>query len=205
MDEWGLDVVFTGSQKALMNPPGVAAIAASPKAWAVIDRDDRAPRFFWDLRKAKASWDKGETAFTPAVSLLGGLREALRMIHDEGVTQVFARHARLARALRAGVAGLGLEIFPETDRLSDTVTAIRVPPGLEGGQIVRHLHQHYGTVIAGQRTRLSGKIIRLGTMGALAEGDILTDILHLESALRDLGLAMPPGRGVAAVAAALAS
>jgi aspartate aminotransferase-like enzyme len=171
----------------------------------VVERADRVPRFFWDFRKAKAAIDKSETAFTPPLSLIAGLREALRMIGEEGLAHVHARHRRLAAALRAGGEALGLPIFTASSaRRSDTVSVFRVPDGLEGGAIVRHLYEHHHTVIAGARNRLAGRVIRIGTMGAVTEGDILTDLLHLEETLRALGQAVARGAGVAAAASVLA-
>ena len=201
-DDWHLDLVVGASQKALMCPPGIGLVGVSAKAWRAIERG-HAGRYFWDFRKVRASLDKAETPFTPPVSLLFGLLEALRMIDEEGLPAVLARHRRLAGALRAGIAALGLGLFPR-EALSDTVTVINVPAGLEGGAITRHLHARYRTVIAGSRTHLSGKLIRIGTMGYLGDADILTDLHHLERTLADLGHAPPAGAGVAAAAVALA-
>jgi aspartate aminotransferase-like enzyme len=204
-DDWHVDILLSASQKALMCPPGIGLVSVGAKAWAVVERADRVPRFFWDFRKAKAAIDKSETAFTPPLSLIGGLREALRMIDEEGLANVHARHRRLAAALRAGGAALGLDIFTAPSaRRSDTVSVFRVPEGVEGGAIVRHLYEHHHTVIAGARNRLAGRVIRIGTMGALTEGDILTDLLHLEETLRTLGQRVAPGAGVTAAASVLA-
>lgn len=203
MDAWGADIVVSATQKCLMCPPGLGLAAVSPKAWEVIERDDTVPRFFWDFRRAKAAADKGETAFTPPVSLVYGLREALRMIAEEGLTDTIARHRRLAAALRAGCQALGLELFTQ-QAFSNTVTAMKVPSGLEGGAVVAHLRERYRTVIAGSRSqRLQGKVIRIGTMGAITEADILTDLMHLEATLKDLGRAALPDAGVHAALDAL--
>lgn len=204
-DEWHVDILLSASQKALMCPPGMGLVSVGAKAWGVVERGDRMPRFFWDFRKAKAAIDKSETAFTPPLTLIAGLREALRMIDEEGLDNVHRRHRRLAAALRAGGEALGLPIFtaPSASR-SDTVSVFRVPDGLDGGAIVRHMYEHHHTVIAGARNRLSGRVIRLGTMGAVAESDILTDLLHLEETLRALDRPVAKGAGVAAAAALLA-
>ena len=204
MDEWGVDVLVAASQKALMCPPGLAFAALSEKAEKVVDAARGVPRFFFDFRRMKASLLKGETPFTPPVSLVLGLREALAMIEEEGLPAVLERHRRLSAALRAGCVALGLPLFPRAPMLSPTVTAACVPAGLDGGTIVRHMHARYRTVIAGQRTKLSGRIIRFGTMGWVDAGDILTDLHHLECTLRDLGEAPPPGAGTAAAARVLA-
>ncbi|MCD6040938.1 MAG: hypothetical protein K0R40_541 [Burkholderiales bacterium] len=188
MDSWGADIVVSASQKCLMCPPGLGFAAVSPKAWEMVKRDHTVPRFFWDFRRAKASLEKGETAFTPPVSLVYGLREALRMIAEQGLANVIARHRRLSSALRAGCRGLGLEPYNRPSVASNTVVAIKVPDGLEGTAIVAHLRERYRTVIAGSRSpRLHNKVIRIGTMGAVSEADINTDLMHLEATLTDLG------------------
>jgi aspartate aminotransferase-like enzyme len=204
MDDWGIDVLVGASQKALMCPPGLAFAAVSPKALRVIEAASGA-RFFFDFRKAKASSDKSETPFTPPVSLIFGLREALTMIDEEGLPNVFARHRRMAVALRAGFEALGFAMFPTAPMLSPTVTVGLVPNGLEGGTIVRHMHDRYHTVIAGQRTKLSGRVIRIGTMGNIAAGDVLADLHYLECTLRDLGRAPVAGAGTDAAAKVLAA
>jgi aspartate aminotransferase-like enzyme len=203
MDDWGADVVVTASQKSLMCPPGLAMAAVSAKAMRVIDAASGMPRFFFDFRKAKASLDKGETPFTPPVSLILGLREALAMIGEEGLPAVLARHARLAGALRAGFEALGLPMFPKAS-FSATVTVGVVPEGLDGSTIVRHMYANYRTVIASQRTKLDNRVIRIGTMGFVGPADILADLHYLECTLRDLGRTPTPGVGVQAAAAVLA-
>ena len=205
MDEWGVDVLVAASQKALMCPPGLAFAALSEKAERVVEAARGVPRFFFDFRRMKSSLLKGETPFTPPVSLVLGLREATAMIEEEGLPAVLERHRRLSAALRAGCAALGLPMFPTAPIFSPTVTAARVPAGLDGAAIVRHMHARYRTVIAGQRTKLSGRVIRFGTMGWVDDGDILTDLQHLECTLRDLGEAPPAGAGVAAAARVLAA
>jgi len=205
MDEWGVDVLVAASQKALMCPPGLAFAALSEKADRVVDAARGVPRFFFDFRRMKSSLAKGETPFTPPVSLVLGLAEAAAMIEEEGLPAVLERHRRLSAALRAGCDALGLPIFPTAPLLSATVTAARVPAGLDGATIVRHMHARYRTVIAGQRTKLSGRVIRFGTMGWIEAGDILTDLHHLECTLRDLGQAPPRGAGIAAAAKVLAT
>jgi aspartate aminotransferase-like enzyme len=204
-DEWGVDIVVSASQKALMCPPGLGLASLSRKAWAVVNRDDRKPGFYWSFAKALASMEKSETAFTAPVSLVAGLSEALEMIHAEGLPNVLDRHRRLATALRAGGQALGLREFARAASLSSTVVAFQVPDHLEGGEIVRALYRDHGTVIAGSRNRLSGRVIRIGTMGAISTGTILTDLAHLEAVLSALGCAVTPGAGLAAASASLAA
>jgi len=203
MDAWGVDVVVTASQKSLMCPPGLAIAAVSEKAMRVADAAKGIPRFFFDFRRAKASLDKGETPFTPPVSLILGLREALAMIEEEGLPAVLSRHARLSSALRAGFEALGFAMFPKGRPFSPTVTVGVVPEGLDGPAIVRHMYANYRTVIAGQRTKLRNRVIRIGTMGFVGPEDILTDLHYLECTLRDLGRAPAPGAGILAAAVVL--
>ncbi|HZP79184.1 MAG TPA: alanine--glyoxylate aminotransferase family protein [Pseudolabrys sp.] len=203
MDEWGVDVLVTASQKCLMCPPGLTAAAVSAKAMRVIEAATGIPRFFFDFRRAKASLEKGETPFTPPVSLILGLHEALRMIEEEGIPAVLERHARGSAALRAGFVALGFPMFP-AGSFSSTVTVGVVPDGLEGSAIVRHMYANYRTVIAGQRTKLNNRVIRIGTMGFFGPADILADLHFLECTLRDLGRTPETGSGVAAAAKVLA-
>jgi aspartate aminotransferase-like enzyme len=202
MDEWGVDVVVTASQKSLMCPPGLAIAGVSGKAMRVIEAAHGIPRFFFDFRRARTSLDKGETPFTPPVSLILGLREALAMIDEEGLPAVLRRHARLSAALRAGFEALGFPMFPKGS-FSATVTVGVVPEGLDGSAIVRHMHANYRTVIAGQRTKLRNRVIRIGTMGFVGPQDILADLHYLECTLRDLGRVPAPGAGVQAATAVL--
>lgn len=202
-DEWGVDIVVSASQKALMCPPGLGLASVSGKAWQVINRPDRTPSFYWSFAKALAAMEKSETAFTAPVNLVFGLCEALDMIHEEGLANVLARHARLSAALRAGGAALGLSSFGSSSNASNTVVAFTVPEGLDGGKIVRALYEDHGSVIAGSRNRLSGRVIRIGTMGSLNEGTILTDLSHLEAALAGMGHRTTPGAGLMAASAAL--
>ena len=204
-DDWGVDIVVSASQKALMCPPGVGLATVSPKAWEIVRRDGGLPRFYWDFRKAMNAGEMLETPFTPAVSLLAGLREALEMIHDEGLAPVLARHQRMSAALRAGCAALGLPSFPQTHALSSTVVVLAVPEKLNGGDIVRHLYERHHTVIAGSRNKLAGRVIRIGTMGHIHASDIVTDLLQIEETLNEMGWPVTAGAGVAAAAAVLDS
>lgn len=204
-DEWGVDILLGASQKAFMCPPGLGLASVSEKAWRAIDTDAGRARFYWDFRKARDAAVKGQTAFTAAVSIAVGLREALRMIFEEGLPEVLARHRRLGDALRQGGRALGLSIFTKSPLLSDTVAVFDVPDGLDGGAIVRHMYERYGTVIAGARNKLAGKVIRFGTMGHIDDADIVVDLLHLERTLADLGHPVTPGAGMTAAAERLRS
>lgn len=202
-DQWGVDIAVSASQKCLMCPPGIGLASVSAKAWPIIRRPQGAARFYFDFRRAADAWTKGETAFTPPVSLIRGLNVALHMIHAEGLGNVLARHARLANALRTGVNALGLETFTQPEHLSNSISVFRVPEGMDGKAIVKRLADKHGTIIAGARNKLDGKVIRIATMGCIDAGDILTDLHHLEDVLSELGRPIERGSGVAAAAAAL--
>jgi aspartate aminotransferase-like enzyme len=204
-DEWGVDVVASASQKCLMCPPGIGLASVSPKAWKLVERENGLPRFYWDFRKYFSSGEKSETPFTAPVALIAGLKEALEMIHEEGLPKVLARHRRLSSALRAGCGALGLSPFGHADAFSPTVVAVNVPEKMNGADIVRGLYERHRTVIAGARNKLAGKIIRIGTMGFVSEEDILTDLRHLEDVLAHLGHPVTPGAGVAAATVQLRS
>jgi aspartate aminotransferase-like enzyme len=197
-DAWGVDVLVSASQKALMCPPGLGLVSVSDKAWKIIEADAGRALFYWDFRKARVDAAKGQTAFTPAVSLIVALREALRMIDEEGLAEVLARHQRLAAALRAGGTALGLSVFTRAPILSNTVSAFALPPDLDGDAIVNHMYARYGSVIAGSRNKLHGKVIRFGTMGYVDASDIVLDLLHLEGTLEDLGWPVSHGAAIAA-------
>jgi len=201
MDKWGLDVVCLGSQKAMMLPPGLAMLAASEKAWAANAKADL-PRFYLDVMRERRSQERGETAFTPAVSLIVGLRESLRMMREETLEGVWARHDRLARATRSAVGGLGLELFSQSP--TNSVTAIRVPNGIDGLAVVKVMKNRYGITIAGGQEHLRGKVIRIAHVGHFSEFDIITAISGLEMTLSDLGYGIKPGSGVAAAQASFA-
>jgi aspartate aminotransferase-like enzyme len=203
-DEWGVDILASASQKCLMCPPGIGVVSVSQKAWKVVERDDRLPRYYWDFRKTLASAEKSETTFTAPVSLMAGLRVALEMIHEEGLPKVLARHLRLSAALRAGCAALGLAGYGEAGALSPTVVALQVPEGMNGGDIVKRLYEKHRTVIAGSRNKLVGKVIRIGTMGYVSEEDILTDLRHMEDVLSELGASVSAGAGAGVAAATVA-
>lgn len=198
MDEWGIDVLITGSQKALMIPPGLAFIALSDKAWAQSESSDL-PRFYFDLAKERKALGKNQTAWTPAISLIQGLQESLRMIKEEGLHNVFKRHDLLARATRNAVQALGLEMLSKKAP-SLAVTAVKVPSTIkEGKQIPKMMRDKYGVTIAGGQDELEGKIFRLSHFGYCDKFDIVTGISCLELVLNDLGHKVEFGKGVGAV------
>jgi aspartate aminotransferase-like enzyme len=195
MDEWGLDVVVTGSQKALMLPPGLAFAALSPKAWE-FNKRSTLPRYYFDFAKELKNAEKGQNAYTPAVSLIVGLREVLRMIREETLEGVHARHARLATAMRAGVEALGLELFAPGSP-SNAVTAVKAPAGVDGQDIVKVLRGR-GVTIAGGQDHVKGKIFRLAHLGYAGDFDVLTGLAALEMALAQLGYDLAGRSGVSA-------
>jgi aspartate aminotransferase-like enzyme len=201
MDKWGIDVLVVGSQKALMLPPGLAVVAISEKAWKANERANL-PRFYNDLMRERKSQEKGETAFTPAVSLVVGLHEALQMLKEETLEGVFNRHDRLAKATRAASGGIGLELFSSAP--VNSVTAMRVPNGVDGSAVVKNMRAKYGITIAGGQDHLKGKIVRIAHIGYFSEFDIITAISGLEMTLSDLGYGLRPGAGVAAAQAVFA-
>jgi aspartate aminotransferase-like enzyme len=201
VDKWGIDVIAVGSQKALMLPPGLAVVSVSEKAWKANERSNL-PRFYNDLLRERKSQEKGETAFTPAVSLVVGLRESLRMLKEETLEGVFNRHDRLAKATRAASGGLGLELFSSAP--VNSVTAMRVPNGVDGSAVVKNMRTKYGITIAGGQDHLKGKIVRIAHIGYFSEFDIITAISGLEMTLSDLGYGLRPGAGVAAAQAVFA-
>ncbi len=195
-DEWGLDVVVAGSQKAFMLPPGLAFVSVSHAAWEAVERST-SPKFYWDLKAMAARAPEGQTAYTAAVSMMFALDEALSIIMDEGVDVFAARHTRMATAVRAAVEGLGLRLFADPAHASNTVTAVR-GDGFDPDAMRTVLRDKYNVLLSGGQKELKGKIFRVGHMGAVTEREILTTISCLEAALSDVGVAVPRGAGVTA-------
>jgi aspartate aminotransferase-like enzyme len=196
MDRWGIDVLITGSQKALMLPPGLSFVGLSERAWRRV-AVAKLPRFYFDFAKERDSLHKDTSAWTPAISLVVGLREALAMIHEEGLGNVFARQARLAAATRAAAAALELDLVAK-DAPSPALTAIYTPPGVDGAKLVAYLRDRMGVTFAGGQEHLKGRIVRIAHLGHLGVFDVITAIAALEMALRHFGHDVPLGRGVAA-------
>ena len=199
-DRWKLDVLVTGSQKGLMLPPGLAFICLSDRAWIMSERSNL-PKYYWDLAKARASLAKRQTPYTPAVSLLVGLREALTMIREEGLENVWSRHARHAGAVRTAVSALGLTLFAQAP--SNVLTIAEVPEGIDGKALVSRFRSEYGVTITGGQDHLSGKVFRISHLGYVDDFDLLAAISALERVLADLGWSFDPGTGVAALQRAL--
>jgi aspartate aminotransferase-like enzyme len=201
-DEWGLDVVMTGSQKGLMLPPGLAAVAVSPKAWKAYDRSTL-PKFYFDWGKARDSLKKNTTPFTPAVSLMIGLAESLKLLRDEGLDNIIARHARLAEAVRQGVEAIGLKLFAPPEGRGNAVTPVWVPEGLDGKELVNIMKNKHGVTIAGGQNEYAGKIFRIGHLGYFGDFDVITVLAALEMTLQEMGYKFEPGSGIKAAEAVL--
>jgi aspartate aminotransferase-like enzyme len=198
MDEWGIDVLITGSQKALMIPPGLAMVAFSDRAWAKSE-SAKLPKFYFNLAKERKALAKNQTTWTPAISLIQGLQESLRLIQAEGLENMFKRHELLARATRNAVHALGLEMLAKKSP-STSVTAVKVPASIKDGkQIPKLMRDKYGVTIAGGQDELEGKIIRLSHFGYCDRFDITTGISALELVLHDVGYPVEFGKGVGAV------
>jgi aspartate aminotransferase-like enzyme len=193
-DAWGVDIVVAGSQKAVMLPPGLAFAAVSDKAWARV-AESRLPKYYFNFAAERKAIEKNQSAYTPAVSLVVGLRESLRLLLAEGLPNVFARQERLARATRAGVQALGLELF--ADNPSPACTAVKAPAGIDGGAIVKGFRQR-GITIAGGQGSMKGKIFRISHMGYVDAFDVVTALGALELVLADLGYPVQFGEGVRA-------
>lgn len=195
-DDWGVDILVSASQKALMCPPGLGLASISEKGWRQIEKDQGKRRFYWDFRKARETAPKGQTTFTTPVTLMAGLREALSMIHEEGLENVLARHKRLADGFRAGGMAMGLPIFTQSADKSNTVTVFSIPEKLDGNAVVKDMYERHNSVIAGARNWLAGKVIRIGTMGHISEEVILTDLRYLEETFAALDWPVTPGQAV---------
>lgn len=200
-DEWGIDVVISGSQKGLMIPPGLAFVSVSPKAWQAIEKSTL-PKYYFDFKAYKKALGKTDTPFTPAVNLMIALREALRIIKEEGLEVIFEKHKKMAAAVRNAVKSMGLELFAP-DAYSDGVTAVRVPQGIDGEKLVKTMRDKYGVGIAGGQDEMKGKMFRIATMGYITPPDLIVCIATLETALSEMGYKFQLGSGVKALVEAL--
>jgi aspartate aminotransferase-like enzyme len=194
-DELGIDVLVTGSQKALMLPPGLGFLSVSEKAWRAMERAKN-PRFYFDLRRERDHQRMNQSAFTPSVSIVMGLQESLKMLREEGLANVYARHDRLARATRAAVEALGMTVFAESP--AQSITSVRAPEGLNADAVYRRLRDHYNLTIAGGQDHLKDTVFRVAHLGYYDDLDILTVAAALEMACTDLGYPAVLGKGVAA-------
>lgn len=192
----GIDILVTGSQKAMMLPPGLAFMSVSKKAWA-LNQASKMPRFYFDLAKERKAQAQNQTAYTPAVSLMTGLQEALLMMREEGLQNIFSRHARMAKATRAAMHALNLTLFPKHP--SDSLTTVCAPEGIKSNGVYSGLRDRANITIAGGQDELKGKIFRIAHMGYFDELDVLTVLSALEIILKQEGYrSFEPGASIAA-------
>lgn len=175
-DRWGIDVLVSGSQKAWMVPPGVVMVSVSPEAWKAKQRATL-PCHYWDFRRAKSYFERGQTYTTPTLGVIFQLQAALDMMDAEGMAAVFERHYRVAEYTRAGIDRLGLELFPDRSHASDLVTAVWVPEGVDGTELSKIMRGERDIVLGGGQGKLTGKIFRVGHLGWVHEADI-DDVLE---------------------------
>jgi len=200
MDAWGLDVVTTGSQKSWMVPPGLAMLAVSPRGWEAVAKA-KMPRFYFDLTLHRDALAKGETPWTPAISVAFALDEGVKLIEAEGYPAIFARHAACGAAARAGLQALGIKLLADPDVASNTVTSAWLPDGVEWSALTKACRAR-GLVLAGGQGPLTGKIFRVGHLGSVTTDDIVRCMEILGDALVELGVHVEPGSGAGAAAAA---
>lgn len=196
-DNWFVDVVASGSHKGLMLPPGVGLVSISPKAAALMETA-KCPKFYFDLRKYQQNIAKTDTPFTPSIGVVIALVESLRMIQQAGIENRFKHYARLAQATRAAAKALGLSLLADESCISNALTAINVPTGVDGGKLVKIMRDVEGITMAGGQAHLKGKIVRIAHMGCLDEYDTLSGIACLEKVLKQLGYSFTLGAGLAA-------
>jgi len=185
MDAFGVDVTVCGSQKGLMLPPGLAFIALSDRAWDAV-KSSRSPRYYFDLNLARKAWADTDTPFTPGINLVVGLQEALRFILKDGPEKFAARHQANARDLRQAVQKMGLELYTDPSCASSAVTTIKVPQGVDGKELVKRIRQNGFVVAGGQGKELTGKVIRIATMGAVGPAEIQAGLAAIEKSLEEL-------------------
>lgn len=203
-DEWDLDIVVGGSQKAWMIPPGLTFLSISERAWAA-HKEAKMPRFYFDITRMKKSMATDQTPYTPALPQLFGLQISLRKILDEGIEASVARHQRLGEATRAAIRALGLQPFAAEGYYSNSLTAIEAPEGLEAKTIRATMREKHGVVIAGGQGAYKDKIFRIGHLGYVDENDVIAAIGALERTLQDLGRPIEIGAGLNAAQAVFAA
>ena len=197
VDQWGVDMLCTASQKAFMLPPGLAMVSVSDKAWAV-SKNNKSPRFYFSLPAFKKVYDKWNTAYTPAVSLFYGLEASLDMMLAEGLDNVYARHALLARATRAAIKALGLKLLAEDRCASNALTGVWGPEGIGADELRKIIKNKYGVTFAGGQGVVKGKGFRIAHMGFCDKMDVIIAISALEMGLAQAGYPVQLGAGIKA-------
>ncbi|NIQ37324.1 MAG: aminotransferase class V-fold PLP-dependent enzyme [Proteobacteria bacterium] len=196
MDEWGIDVLLTGSQKALMLPPGLSFVALSDKAWRLVEHSDL-PKYYFDFKKELRKLQDNDTSFTPAITLIVGLRDSLRMIRGEGLEALFSRHQKLADATREAAKALGLELYAEKSP-SNALTAVKVPEAIGAKELKGLFYERFGITVAGGQDQAKGKIIRIAHLGYYDRLDVIMVVSALEMLLKEMGHSFELGAGVRA-------
>ena len=199
MRDWGVDIVVAGSQKGFGIPPGLAFIALSDRAW---EQTSSRPKFYFDLAKERRAQVAGQSAYTPATTLIFSLQAALQKLHSFGLKAFIDHHRRLGRAARAAIPYLGLKLFPKSHP-SDSLTAMALPPSIDGTKLTKLLLNDFGFFLAGGQDHLKGKIVRLSHLGFTDRFNLFTGLAGLEIGLRRLGLDVPAGQAVGAAMTSL--
>ena len=190
MDDWGVDAVVCGSQKGLMLPPGLAFIALSQRAWGRVSKSC-SPRYYFDLRLAKEAWAQTDTPFTPAINLVVGLAESLKRIKGIGVDRMINAHRANAERIQKRIQEMGLTLYADPACASQAVTAVNVPPGIDGKELIQRVKSRGITLASGQGKELAGKIFRIASMGAIGTEEIEKGLAALEESLAELGWKLP--------------
>ena len=199
MDEWGIDVLVSGSQKGFMIPPGLSFLAANERAWEV-QKQCKRPDFYFNWETNRKSVIANSTAFTPAVNLIVALKTALDMIKEEGLDNIIIRHEKIAKGLREAIRAIGLKLFVENDSIASTsITAVLPPDNITVPDIRKTLKEDYDIVVANGQNKLKDKIFRIGTLGFVSQRDAITAVGSLEAALHKLGHKFELGQGVPAL------
>ena len=185
-DKWDCDVVMSGSQKGYMIPPGLAFVSVSQGAWDAF-KEAKMPRFYWDFGRAKNYLERGQTPWTPAISMFYALDVALNGMFEEGMENIFQRHVDIANQTRKGVKDLGLELFAQESHASNTVTAINIPQNVNAGDLAKKMQSDHDVVLGGGQGNLSGKIFRIGHLGYVSENDISSVLKALHDVLPQIG------------------
>lgn len=195
-DEWGIDVMVGGSQKGVMLPPGLAFVSISDKAWKMAETS-KSPRFYFNFKKEREALSRNQTNFTSPVTLIIGLNQALTMLKEEGLTEVFRRHTTMAEATRKAMNAIGLGLYTK-ESPSNSVTAVMSPEGFDGQLIYKNLREKYGITAAGGQDQAKGKIFRIAHLGYADTFDVITAVAGVEMVLKGMGYPVKLGSGVAA-------
>lgn len=197
MDTWGVDVVVSASHKGFMLPPGLAFVATNDKAYALMAKSTT-PKYYLDLKQSQKAWTSVDTPFTTAISIVIGLTVSLKIMKAQGLKNLFAHYAHLANGTREAAKALGLSVYADASCVSNVLTPINLPEGINGEKLVKTMRDTYGVTVAGGQGELKGKIIRIAHMGCVSEDDIIAGIACFETVLKEMGHKFKEGSGVAA-------